>query len=824
MSRRKPPRISNDSPAASYCEKTAQMALCFQILATALYYNGWILPLMHKILLGQFLAVTAWFCYLLHSLFARRFVLACSPYYLPTGILCVWAGFRAFTAPNQDAVHNYYIFFTILSTFPLWVTYFRKRYFVNLFLWTVLITGVLMTVGCLRQLSMTNPRFDWSFFEASTLSPGSYDRQNLGSFMGHNNDSTSYIALSAIVAGLLWKLYRGRVQWAPLFLVYILVALVMIYLGGSRGVALMTLSAVTVLVLAFFAWRIGFKTRIAEHPNSILPKRWGGWGIGLSAAAVVFFILLLKLAPIKEKGYENVFSRFMTSQDTLISGTYPRVWTMSLLMARTNPILGVGFSSWPFEYPFYQEKWFTRYPQTPIGLPEVGKHTMRGHNDYLQLWAELGIVGLALMLWLLFVHAKCFWLILKKRFSSPIALFAYTATIASLAQAIFGFPFHLAAGSCLFLGNLALVSSRLDRQVWRWEPVWMKQPWSQGRGGAMLGIAALFVLLYYPITQFVLGEHISQNYWNCGKWAGMYPDKAQAYLDQGYQRLGHSFKYQPNHGKNLYTYGIDTFNHGAIAQDKEMILEGIDLIKRSQGNYSFYGSYSHIGEAYYRLWKLDPKPETIEEAIKNYEKAASIMPIDEENWLQLVLLYSDNGQLEKRLNVLGGTEIRFPGFVERKFPDAAFAAESRGEIETAANLYALAALVKPESEEIFKAMNLFYMRIDRLDMQASILVQLAKHQPPQSFNYWMLSILTAQLQTERSHEARSMMANLFQIQEIRDYPELWYYSGLVSWIAGHPWEAVLYWTNALDHEVTLDLVEPPLSLILDQIYQPAVIR
>src|SRR5262249_34423313 len=64
-----------------------------------------------------------------------------------------------------------------------------------------------------------------------------------------------------------------------------------------------------------------------------------------------------------------------------------RVWSQTLLMVRDFPVFGVGLGCWPELFSHYQAP-----PSSPyLFFREV-------HNDYLELFADIGVVGFAVFL------------------------------------------------------------------------------------------------------------------------------------------------------------------------------------------------------------------------------------------------------------------------------------------------------------------------------------------------------------------------------------------------------------------------------------------
>ena len=78
--------------------------------------------------------------------------------------------------------------------------------------------------------------------------------------------------------------------------------------------------------------------------------------------------------------------------DALLSGRLPMLLA-ALNMWKSQPIVGVGYGSFP-------QLW-SHYAPPGIGLPGVLRLELAAHSTYLQIAAEMGIVGLGLYLWLL---------------------------------------------------------------------------------------------------------------------------------------------------------------------------------------------------------------------------------------------------------------------------------------------------------------------------------------------------------------------------------------------------------------------------------------
>jgi O-antigen ligase len=71
------------------------------------------------------------------------------------------------------------------------------------------------------------------------------------------------------------------------------------------------------------------------------------------------------------------------------------LWTGTWRMILKKPVFGWGFGNFIFFYPYFRVKEYFRQPEsTPV--------TNHPHNEYLEIWSELGIVGLLLFLIFIF--------------------------------------------------------------------------------------------------------------------------------------------------------------------------------------------------------------------------------------------------------------------------------------------------------------------------------------------------------------------------------------------------------------------------------------
>ena len=130
------------------------------------------------------------------------------------------------------------------------------------------------------------------------------------------------------------------------------------------------------------------------------------------------------------------------------------IWKFTALMIKDHPLLGSGIGTFKYNSLRYQAKYFESIKnRSLVGFAD------KTHNEYLQFWAELGIIGLGIFIWLMVSYFNYGLKYLRKIKDSPkqgIIIGLMGSVVAVLIDGIFGFPLHLPATVILFWLVLAL--------------------------------------------------------------------------------------------------------------------------------------------------------------------------------------------------------------------------------------------------------------------------------------------------------------------------------------------------------------------------------
>lgn len=247
-----------------------------------------------------------------------------------------------------------------------------------------------------------------------------------GSFV-NRHDFAAYMEMTlSLPLGLMFVGAIGKDR-KLLFITAIALMGIALVLSGSRG------GLISLLAAIFFLLILTTKTKSsAQFALKV------GLTILLVATIVVGSILI---------GGESSLTRFAetaTSQDFSTSRTY--IWSITLSIIAGNFPLGAGFGAFGVAY-------------TPFDIFNGLQRVEQAHNDYLEVLAVAGIVGLAI--------GGCFLVQLFRTglrnaktantFRRGVCLGALAGCFAILVHSLFDFVLHITAIATLFLTFIALI-------------------------------------------------------------------------------------------------------------------------------------------------------------------------------------------------------------------------------------------------------------------------------------------------------------------------------------------------------------------------------
>lgn len=162
------------------------------------------------------------------------------------------------------------------------------------------------------------------------------------------------------------------------------------------------------------------------------------------------------------------------------------MWSVTTTMIKDAPLLGHGLGTYALQFPPYQARAFAE-PGAETFLTNAS-FTSFAHNDYLQVWAELGLFGLLAI-------AAFVWLVLKRGRAladDPVALGCWAALISIFVNALFAFPIHLPTTLML----LAVLTGAVEATVCKNEAAFPKPAAGRYASILLVSIVSLFAFNY----------------------------------------------------------------------------------------------------------------------------------------------------------------------------------------------------------------------------------------------------------------------------------------------------------------------------------------
>lgn len=254
---------------------------------------------------------------------------------------------------------------------------FRRR-----LLRTVAFAAVAVAMVGLAQRMAWNGKILWFFVPWDWGEPKVLAPQTSGPFVSRNNFGgylamTLPLVLSPVLAPT-WISLRSA--WATR----------LAFGGGAALVATALLFSLSrgswaAAAVGLVALVVGLVRVIPAEDRSRFLRDRTGAAMALGVVGMAIVVLLLLPTGNATLGSDVDRRLAQTLSSTASWGVRVRAWADSLPMLADFPLWGVGLGGWGGLFPKYDESFF------------LGAQLRRAHNDYLQLLAELGIVGWVLL-------------------------------------------------------------------------------------------------------------------------------------------------------------------------------------------------------------------------------------------------------------------------------------------------------------------------------------------------------------------------------------------------------------------------------------------
>jgi tetratricopeptide (TPR) repeat protein len=480
-----------------------------------------------------------------------------------------------------------------------------------------------------------------------------------GATFYYKNMAAQYIIM--IIPLSFYLLMAGKRDWIRVYSFFSGVTMItFLYCSGSRASSVGLLSGMIVTGI-LHALTGGSKLKVSKRGRFRINR--------MHLSRLLFFLVLIYLL-LNIPGYIKKVS----SDPAKIGSAKTRVslWVNTIEMIKDNPILGVGLGAWKVKYPLYHNavivtKRFTEHEQP-----------LRAHNEYLQLTAETGIVGLIISLWMIFIIFRMLWRICRYEEDKDARLkgiFFTMSLSALLVNALFSFPFRLPVSSFFFiliLGMLTVLYLNLHGSQ-------DLKPKSR-HGGKIVRLMSVIIISFVLFVIFLNVNRLRAeiNYYH-----------AQRYTAEGDIRIA-LLKMENARELYPYDYRIRLFCgilYQRVGRYDEAIKENLAALRLRPHDTS---AHNNLGIAYFSKGEY-------EKAIKEYEAKLRILPDSLGTLKNLAKVYIQVGELSKAEEVYKRALSYYPDDAFLHFIVGAVYAK-KGRLENAVREMKEAVRLDPDNE------------------------------------------------------------------------------------------------------------------------------
>ncbi len=302
------------------------------------------------------------------------------------------------------------------------------------------------------------------------------------------------------------------------------------------------------------------------------------------------------------------------------------MWKTTFNMIKDKPLLGSGIGTFKMNYLDYQAEFLK---DNPYYIKYSGK-AGEAHNEYLQMWAELGVIGLGIFLSIIFIFCNLVWEFLKEEKNSKKKLICWSlilGIICFLFHSLFTFPLHVPAlGSTFFIifGLIVVYIedfnlSKIKKEI-NIKNILLK---------VVLNILILFLMIV-AINCFVIKPYVAELYYFKG---------ARYNVDKSYIKALPNFQYSikldPYNGRILHALGTAYFNLG-------MIDKAEDILQRAKKYITDVNTFYNLGLVYSQM-------NLLQKAEEEFKKSIYLNPKFDKAYYDLGYLYFIQEEYDKTI-------------------------------------------------------------------------------------------------------------------------------------------------------------------------------
>jgi len=416
------------------------------------------------------------------------------------------------------------------------------------------------------------------------------------STIGQKNCTSNYLALIFPIMFSYFLLEKSKRKK-----IFYFVALSIVYatlmICQSRGIW------ISISLTSIFAIYIIFKFKIIK-----IFKENQKWLILLLLIFIVITIIYSTDNPLNKSAItvtERAMSTFDEKDPSI--NTRKLIWETTFNMIKDKPIFGSGIGTFKMNYLDYQARFLKDNPY----YVKYYSNARESHNEYLQIGAELGIIGLGIFLLIFFIFSLMVIKYFKqeKNDRKKIIVFGLSlGFICFIIHSLFTFPLHVPALGSAFFIIVGLTIAYIKKNDPSCPEEKIKKSKIINSKSKIIIIVIILFISCFIVFNFVIKPYIAE----LAYFKGMESTQENNY-NRALQKFNYAIKYDCHNGRILHALGSTYYNLG-IYDKAEINLK--DSLNYSIDVKTFYnlglvyfqtGFYKKAEEKFRHSIYLDPK-------------------------------------------------------------------------------------------------------------------------------------------------------------------------------------------------------------------------
>ena len=482
------------------------------------------------------------------------------------------------------SLEDFIIFFSYILIFFLITNNLNKKINFNSFIHLFFIISLLVSIYTIIQYYGIDPYLK--------------ELHSLTSTIGQKNWISNYLAMIFPVIFSYFLLEQTKKNKIIYFFLLSILYLTLMTCQ-SRGIW------ISIGLTSIFAVYITFKFELDK-----IFKENKKWLFLLLITFLVITIIYSTDNPLNKSALtvpQRALSTF-DKQDPSIN-TRLLIWKTTLKMIKDRPIFGSGIGTFKMNYLIYQAEFLKNNPYYIQYSGKAGE----AHNEYLQMWAEIGIIGLGIFIGIILMFYSLIIDYLKKNDSGKdkIIVFGLVLGITCfLIHCLFCFPLHIPALGITFftLVGLTVIYTRkinLPKTDSYNKPKEIKL---KNKGIKIALSILIFIFMIFAVNLLVTKPYIAELYY----FKGM-----RYYVDNNYREALPNFDYAVQldsyNGRILHALGTIYYHLNNQSKAEDILQKAKKYIAdrntfRNLGlSYMQSGRYKEAEEELKYAIYLDPK-------------------------------------------------------------------------------------------------------------------------------------------------------------------------------------------------------------------------